>query len=67
MPYTMQRSCYDTSVLSSEDSSSEMHKAVESRRKPKYVDTDRDQYPQSHPPPPPPSPVSWRRDKQDRK
>lgn len=67
MPYSMQRSTYRSSVLNSETSSSDIHKAVESRPKPKFIDSDRDYLSESHPPPPPPSPVSWRRDHKDRK
>lgn len=67
MPYMMERSCYQSSILAAEDSSSEMHKAVESRPKPRYIDSSVDRLAEDFPPPPPPSPVSWRREKSDRR
>ncbi|KIX03715.1 uncharacterized protein Z518_07268 [Rhinocladiella mackenziei CBS 650.93] len=63
----MQRLSYRSTVLASENSTRDMHKAVEASPRPKYVSySDRRKYPEHQPPPPPPSPVHWNRDKQDR-
>lgn len=64
MPATMQRSSYRSTVLSSETSSRDMHKAFEKSPRPKYASNDdRRQELERQPPPPPPSPVHWKFEK----
>ncbi|KIV93180.1 hypothetical protein PV10_04417 [Exophiala mesophila] len=62
----MQRSSYRSTVLSNENFSRDMHRAVEASPKPKYSNLDRRFNSEHQPPPPPPSPVAWNRNKSDR-